>query len=586
MKTIYKLTTAILVAGMALAACTKDIASENGTDPLNPQKEGFRTIEVTFDTPTKSHLDADGRTPKFENGDIIMVSDGSRCVELRVDVVNGKASFTTDLTGKLTAVYPASAAKTDKDEDGKSTAIIGVTVPTVQSGFFKDANIAMAKIGITQNTALFKPQTAVLRFYVDNSIGVKSIEIEEMNGFIIAEESDPAQEVEDSTVQEAAEAAEAAAQDLPQAFGETGESLSHASSSGSLITVMPSDGLCPTLGDWLQDRVCYVAILPTATESGDDEEEDVKKKKAKNELVWEAGPSTYDLSVTSYTFTQNASNGGSIVMEEASISSEQLLPDVPVSRRTGAVTKTFRSVSLPAGSLASVFIPYYISVNVGTEQKPYYQNWSYCNLGAFLPEEPGYYFSWGNTTGYVKDAHGNWVRACGSEGAEYIEFIERDYKNKSHGYGESLQRDIDLYEPQFDAAYYAWNKGRFLGGTPDDWRMPSKAEVDTLLNKFKAEPGRTFAKEDYSGKQGVWFRDYTGNRVFFALDSYWTATYVKAEDEEENSDYAYIFKVDEGALSTSAEHRWLGYHIRPIFGNPLDESTGISIEPINEGETI
>lgn len=578
MKTTYKFTTAILVAGMALAACTKDIASENGTDPVNPQKEGFRTIEVTFDTPTKSHLDADGRTPKFDNGDEIMVSNGNKCVPVTVTVVNGKASFITDLTGKLKAVYPSSAAKID--EYGE---IVGVKVPLTQSGFFKDANIAMAEIGITQNTAIFKPQTAVLRFYVDNSIGVKRIEIEELNGLIIADKL-----VEDLPVAEqAAEAAEAAAQDLPQAFGETGESLSHASSSGSFITVMPSDGLYPTLGNWLQDRVCYVAILPTATESGDDEEEDVKKKKAKNELAWEAGPSTYDLSVTSYTFTQNASNGGSIVMEEASISSEQLLQDVP--SRTGAVTKTFRSVSLPAGTLASVFIPYYISVNVGTEEKPYYQNWSYCNLGAFLPEEPGYFFSWANTSGYVKDAYGNWVRACGSEGAEYIKFNQESYEAGSdgHGYGASLQRDIDLYESPSDAAYYAWRSSLpMFGGTPDDWRMPTKAEVDTLLNKFKAEPGRTFAKEDYSGKQGVWFMDNTGNRVFFALDSYWTATYVKAEDEEENSDYAYIFKVEEGALSTSAEHRWLGYHIRPIFGNPLDESTGIRIEPINEGETI
>lgn len=581
MKTTYKFTTAILVAGMALAACTKDIASENGTDPLNPQKEGFRTIEVTFDTPTKSHLDADGRTPKFDDRDEIMVSNGNKCVPVTVTVVNGKASFITDLTGKLKAVYPSNAAKID--EYGE---IVGVKVPLTQSGFFKDANIAMAEIGITQNTAIFKPQTAVLRFYVDNSIGVKRIEIREMNDCIIADELDSVQEVEDSTVQEAAaEAAEAAAQDLPQAFGETGESLSHASSSGSFITVMPSDGECPTLGDWLQDRVCYVAILPTATESGDDEEEDVKKKKAKNELVWEAGPNTYDLSVTSYTFTQNASNTIAPIPEAAASLGEKIsgegIPVAPLSH-DGVVSKTFIDVSLPAGSLASVFIPYYIRVNVGTEEKPYYQNWSYCNLGAFLPEEPGYFFSWANTSGYVKDARGKWVRACGSEGAEYIEFNQESYEARSdgHGYGASLQQDIDLYTSQFDAAYYAWRSSLpMFGGTPDDWRMPTKAEVDTLLNKFKTEPGRTFAKEDYSGKQGVWFRDYTGNRVFFALDSYWTATYLSDES-------AYIFKVEEGSLGTQADYRWNGHHIRPIFGNPLDESTGIHIEPINEGETI
>ncbi|MCQ2155037.1 MAG: hypothetical protein MJY55_04390 [Bacteroidales bacterium] len=571
MKTIYKLTTVVLVAGMALSACTKDITAEK--EDVNPQ-ENLRTIEVTFDTPTKSSLDKDGRTPKFDNGDEIAISNGNKNMIATVKVVNGKASFTTDLTGSLKAVYPAVAAKIDRGD------IVGVKVPLTQSGFFKDANIAMAEIGITQNKALFKPQTAVLRFYVDNSIGVKSIVIEETNGRIIADESDPVQQAEDSTVQEAA--AEAA-----QAQGQAIGGWEEVQSEGSRIVVRPGDSNS-TLGEWLQDRVCYVAILPTPTESesGVDVEEPVAdKEKARNGLDIESNSNAYDLSLTSYTFTQTASNGGSIVVEEASIKSEKITgEEIPVSP-VGAVTKTFTSVSLPAGTLASVVIPYYIAVNVGTEEKPYIQYWSYCNLGAFLPEEPGFSFSWANTSGYVKDAYGNWVRACGSEGDEYIEFTQDDYENRSHGIGASLQQDIDLYTSQYDAAYYAWrNSTRMLGGTPDDWRMPTKAEVDTLLNKFQAEPGRTFAKEDHSGKQGVWFRDYTGNRVFFAVDSYWTATYVKKE--EETSDSAYIFKVEDSGLGTTADYRWYGYHIRPIFGNPLDESTGVRIEPIEEGETL
>ena len=564
MKTTYKITTVILAAGMALSACTKDITAEK--EDVNPQ-ENLRTIEVSFDTPTKSSLDKDGRTPKFDNEDQIMVSNGNKCVPVTVTVVNGKASFITDLTGSLRAVYPVDAAKTDKGD------IVGVKVPSTQSGRFKDANIAMAEIGITQNKALFKPQTAILRFYVDNSIGVKSIVIEETNGRIIADESDPVQQAE-------------AAQAQGQAIGGWEE----VQSEGSRIVVRPGDSNS-TLGEWLQDRVCYVAILPTPTESesGVDVEEPVAdKKKVRSGLDMESNSNAYDLSVTSYTSTQTASNGGSIVMEEASIKSEKISGEgIPVSPigNIGSVTKTFTSVSLPAGTLASVVIPYYIAINVGTEEKPYIQYWSYCNLGAFLPEEPGYFFSWANTSGYVKDAYGNWVRACGKEGYENIEFTQDDYENGYHGIGASLQRDIDLYESQFDAAYYAWRSSTpMLGGTPDDWRMPTKAEVDTLVNKFKTEPGRTFVKEAYSGKQGVWFMDYTGNRVFFAVDRYWTATYVKKE--EKTSDFAYIFKVEDSSLGTPTDYRWNGYHIRPIFGNPLDESTGVRIEPIEEGETI
>lgn len=579
MKTTYKFTTAILVAGMALAACTKDIASENGTDPVNPQKEGFRTIEVTFDTPTKSHLDADGRTPKFDNGDEIMVSNGNKYVSVTVTVVNGKATFTTDLTGKLKAVYPSSAAKID--EYGE---IVGVKVPLTQSGFFKDANIAMAEIGITQTSALFKPQTAILRFYVDDIIKVNAIDIRETNGRMIAGDGD-----------ELAPEAELDSLQLAE-MGKIGQLVVE----GTVIRVMPNAMGC-SLGQWLQDRLCYVAIRPTDSESepGEDYEEEAQEAAAQEAGTEEAGAaqaaanalnakdesavalgSTYDLEVRSYTETQYPSNA----VERLAVNNEMGVlpaqPAYPAVFNDGSVTKYFYSVSLPAGTLASVFIPYYINVNVGTDDEPYIQKWSYCNLGAFLPEEPGYFFSWANTSGYVKDARGNWVRACGSEGAEYIEFNQESYEARNgHGYGASLQQDIDLYTSQFDAAYYAWRSIPMFGGTPDDWRMPTKAEVDTLLNKFKAEPGRTFAKEDYSGKQGVWFRDYTGNRVFFAIDSYWTATYLSDES-------AYIFKVEEGSLGTQADYRWNGHHIRPIFGNPLDESTGIRIKPINEGETI
>ena len=539
MKTTYKITTVILVAGMALSACTKDIASENGTDPANPQKEGFRTIEVTFDTPTKSSLDKDGRTPKFDNGDWIIVSDGSKTEELQVKVVNGKASFTTDLTGSLRAVYPADAAKIDKGD------IVGVKVPLTQSGRFKDANIAMAEIGITQTSALFKPQTAILRFYVDDIIRVNAIDIRETNGRMIAGDGDElAPEAELDSLQ----------------FAEMGK-IEQLVDEGTVITVMPAEMGC-TLGQWLQDRLCYVAIRPTDSESEAQEaaaqEASAAKAgvKAKDESAVALG-STYDLEVRSYTETQYPSNDGS-------------------------VTKYFYSVSLPAGTLASVFIPYYINVNVGTDDEPYIQKWSYCNLGAFLPEEPGYYFSWGNTQGYVQDpASGWWVPASGT-GSPLEGFTSENYENQGAGY--NLSEDIPLYSPA-DAANFAWrsNVGLFVGGTSDDWRMPSQAEVDTLLNRFPTEgEGKDFIGNYYSSKKkGVMFTDLHGQQVFFADGRYWTTIYV-------NEDKAVIFVVNssEKDLGTTPDYRWKGHPIRPIYGNPLDKSKGISINPIQKGETL
>ena len=81
---------------------------------------------------------------------------------------SGAASITTTLTGDLTMVYPAAAS-----EDG-----VNFTVSSTQSGKFADANICKASVSEGSTEATFENVVAVLRFYVDASIGVKSIKVE------------------------------------------------------------------------------------------------------------------------------------------------------------------------------------------------------------------------------------------------------------------------------------------------------------------------------------------------------------------------------------------------------------------------
>ena len=153
MKT-YKYLFAAFAATMALASCSKDFIGQNDT---SGQSEGTRTIAVSFGPQTRTALDkGDGVTPKFVAGDEIMVANGHAAKVCSVSVDGkGNASFTTDLTGTLMAVYPVGAAKMNGD------AIAGVNVSNVQDGTFANANICMAK-NITGNEARFVNQTALL----------------------------------------------------------------------------------------------------------------------------------------------------------------------------------------------------------------------------------------------------------------------------------------------------------------------------------------------------------------------------------------------------------------------------------------
>lgn len=127
-----------LVASLILASCAKEPALEQSGSLT--QEEGTRIIAVSFAPQTKTALGEDGRTPVFQEGDRIMISNGvaTKTIAVHIDE-NGNAYFSTSLSGELTAVYPAAAAEV------KGNVIKGIRVPAEQSGRFADANIAMAE---------------------------------------------------------------------------------------------------------------------------------------------------------------------------------------------------------------------------------------------------------------------------------------------------------------------------------------------------------------------------------------------------------------------------------------------------------
>lgn len=496
MKTSHKHIIAALAVTLALASCTKDVIAEK--EDVNPQDGGLRTIAVSFGASTKTYLEGD-LIPRFNGGEEILISNGDNYERLTVDASSGKATITTALSGRLMAVYPSKAAKLE------GTSITGIQVPSNQTGRFADANIAIAKIDENQNYAMFQNQTAVLKFYVDRSIGVTALAIKARpDGAPISDGYIDEQGVKDE------------------------EKSQEKDFNTFSVTVMPeTDDENWTLADQTDDpeqRVCYVAIRSDGA--------------------------TLNMGVTSRTKTQ--------LYEDENIEQTGRLQY----QQKGIVSRLFENVSLKPGDLANVFIPYYIPVNVGTEAEHEYQYWAYCNVGAFLPEEPGYYFSWGNTDGH-------WLNA---ESEEY-QFTNEVYSDTPGG-----KITESRLTPESDAAYVAW------GGK---WRMPTKTESMILKERVSRDYRSRYERYGYCFGDlflpaAGHIADFGGSMVQWNKETsseFWTS------DKYSDNQYAYYFyKSPDTDSDMNLRHE--GIPIRPIYGDPAQEQVALEINKYKEGPTL
>ena len=168
MKTTFKFIIAAMAASAVFASCQKELATENSTEST----DGIRVISASFSAPTKSYLNPeDDKTPKFSDGDTIKVSNGTTSEDCTISVNGEVATFSTTLTGTLTAVYPSTAAKMNGNVIDETT----VLVSTVQDGTFASANIAMAT-GFT-TSATFTNKTAVIKITPGAGANTKYVEV-------------------------------------------------------------------------------------------------------------------------------------------------------------------------------------------------------------------------------------------------------------------------------------------------------------------------------------------------------------------------------------------------------------------------
>ena len=171
------------------------------------------------------------------------------------------------------------------------------------------------------------------------------------------------------------------------------------------------------------------------------------------------------------------------------------------------------------------------------------QLWAKCNLGATSPEEYGSYFAWGETTDKTTYSWETY--------AHYKDSIFTKY-NGSDG--------LSILEATDDAATAR------LGV---NWRIPSKAEFDELLNNCTA----TFTTSN--GISGYRFTGPNGNSIFLPMSGgrdgdgllssgesgfYWLSSLYS-----DDIDYAWGFLIDSESVYATSYYRMYGQAIRPVF---------------------
>ena len=181
--------------------------------------------------------------------------------------------------------------------------------------------------------------------------------------------------------------------------------------------------------------------------------------------------------------------------------------------------------------------------------------WATCNIGATVPTDYGWYFSWGNTTGYVHNGT-YWVEALGNTkklGADGS-FSDGNYNGTS---GFSCSGNIPVNATN-DAAYANWGAA---------WRMPTQAEFDALTSvvgsawdgtgtvkgyRFGTSPNQIFLPAAGCG-------DGTDLYTAGIYGYYWSSSL-----DTGSPSFAYNLSFYDGSAYTDYYNRYSGYSVRAL----------------------
>ena len=169
--------------------------------------------------------------------------------------------------------------------------------------------------------------------------------------------------------------------------------------------------------------------------------------------------------------------------------------------------------------------------------------WATCNVGATSPEEYGDYFAWGETS--AKSSY---------DGDNSLTYDKSNYALRLHG----IIDPRGIISKRYDAANVNWGAS---------WRMPTKDEIDELVNKCK------WHRTTLGGKAGYRVTGANGNSIFLpAAGIRFGASLRSAGDYGgywgssvyDSTIYAYGLSTPGGYRHVERGSRFYGLSVRPV----------------------
>ena len=202
---------------------------------------------------------------------------------------------------------------------------------------------------------------------------------------------------------------------------------------------------------------------------------------ATGSFIQDQSCTVYAVANSNYTFTNWTENGG-VVSTQANYSftvngNRTLVANF---NYNGGGTHEYVDLGLPSGTL-----------------------WAICNVGASTPEEYGDYFAWGEIQ--PKSVY-DWNTYLYCNGSSHT--LTKYCNNSSYGYN-GYTDTLAVLLPEDDAATVYWG---------NDWRMPTQAEWQELLNNT------THIWTTQNGVYGRLFTATNGNSLFLPTAGYLIGT--------------------------------------------------------------
>lgn len=180
--------------------------------------------------------------------------------------------------------------------------------------------------------------------------------------------------------------------------------------------------------------------------------------------------------------------------------------------------------------------------------------WSTVNVGAQTPYQRGYYFSWGNTEGYVAS------------------YTEGDYVGEIVGYS-FIQDNYELTNGYQVSGNLTSSEDAAYDDSNGEWNIPTDAQFQELLDNCtitwvekNGVSGKLFTS-NINGKTLFIINNGYGNATTLDSPKYQTAYWTNAEDDVDTS-RALAFTLGTSILSNltpvHAEEKRFGFGIRPV----------------------